>query len=74
MTHKRPYLSYLLRLWQESSDGSPIWRASLESPQTGECLGFADLASLVSFLEEQTGGISNQTSGGQGFPRPAGHG
>lgn len=37
---KRRYLAYLLRLWQESSGseqgGAPLWRASLERPQSDE--------------------------------------
>ena len=49
------YYSFLLRLWQTSSHGKVVWRASLESAQTGERCGFADLASLITFLEEQTG-------------------
>jgi hypothetical protein len=48
------YQSYLLRLWRTSSRGKPVWRASLESAQTGERRGFADLASLFAFLEQQT--------------------
>jgi hypothetical protein len=54
------YQSYLLRLWRTSSHAKPAWRASLESAQTGERRGFADLASLVAFLEEQTGGDASQ--------------
>ena len=49
------YYSFLLRLWQTSRCGKVVWRASLESAQTGERCGFADLASLFAFLEEQTG-------------------
>ena len=48
------YQSYLLRLWRTSSREKPTWRASLESAQTGERRGFADLASLFAFLEAQT--------------------
>ena len=54
------YYSFLLRLWQTSSRGNVVWRASLESAQTGERCGFADLASLFAFLEEQTGGDASQ--------------
>lgn len=68
MAHGRRYLSYLLRMWQESCDGSPIWRASLESPDSGERRGFADLASLVAFLEEQTGASTEHTPEGQRTP------
>jgi hypothetical protein len=55
-TEQQHYLAYMLRLWQVSSDGEPIWRASLESPHTGERHGFANLESLFAFLEEQAGG------------------
>ncbi len=49
----RRYLSYLLRLWQASSGGELVWRASLEDPHTGEWRGFACLAELIAFLEEK---------------------
>jgi hypothetical protein len=55
-TEQQHYLAYMLRLWQVSSDGKPIWRASLESPHSGERHGFANLETLLAFLEEQTGG------------------
>ena len=61
MTQQRRYLSYLLRLWQESGGSSdplgdvPVWRASLESPQSDERQGFAGLDELVAFLRKQTG-------------------
>ncbi len=49
----RPYLSYLLRLWQ--ADGAePVWRASLESVGTGSRHGFPTLESLFDFLEAET--------------------
>ena len=55
MTNKeKKYLAYMLRLWQAGDDEEPSWRASLESPHTGERHGFANLARLVAFLEEQT--------------------
>jgi hypothetical protein len=50
----RRYLSYLLRLWQASSGGELVWRSSLENPHTGERRGFACLAELAAFLEEET--------------------
>ena len=46
--------SYVLRLWPASSAGTRVWRASLTNVQTGERIGFADLASLLAFLEAQT--------------------
>jgi hypothetical protein len=48
------YLSYLLRLWQTSDGGKQVWRASLESPGTGERQGFASLEDLFEFLQIQT--------------------
>lgn len=46
-------MAYLLRLWQaEAEEGAP-WRASVESPQTGERRGFSSLAELWAFLENE---------------------
>lgn len=56
MTNERSrYLAYMLRLWQVGSEEELTWRASLESPHTGERHGFASLAALFAFLAEQTG-------------------
>jgi hypothetical protein len=49
----RPYQSYLLRLWQTSNAGELVWRASLESPHTGQRHGFASLDALLAFLRQQ---------------------
>jgi hypothetical protein len=60
------YLSYLLRLWQTGNDSERIWRASLETPGSGERRGFASLRELFDFLEAQTvmqGSISNKKEG-----------
>jgi hypothetical protein len=55
MTTGQPrYLAYMLRLWQVDGGAKAAWRASLESPHTGERHGFASLGALVAFLEEQT--------------------
>jgi len=48
------YQSYLLRLWRTQSDEQDIWRASLESPGTGQRHGFASLQELFRFLQTQT--------------------
>ena len=55
--HDEPsrYLAYMLRLWQVETEAGRAWRASLESPHTGERLGFAGLEALVVFQEERTG-------------------
>jgi hypothetical protein len=59
VNRKRRYLSYLLRLWQESAGdpagGDSLWRASLEKPQSDIRQGFASLADLFAFLERETG-------------------
>jgi hypothetical protein len=47
------YLSYLLRLWQTSNGEKQVWRASLESPGTGERQGFGSLDKLFDFLQAQ---------------------
>ncbi len=50
------YMAYLLRLWLVNTDTGRVWRASLESPDTGEQLGFPCLEALFAFLVEQTTG------------------
>jgi hypothetical protein len=52
---QRPYLAYLLRLWQTQDKGEIGWRASLENAHTGEKLAFAHLDELVAFLRERIG-------------------
>ncbi len=49
-----PYYSFLLRLWAESGDDSPIWRASLEDTRTGKRQGFPSVEALIAYLREQT--------------------
>ena len=58
------YLSFLLRMWRDSDDGTPsprdqLWRASLQSPLTGDLVGFASLEDLFDFLREQAGLVSS---------------
>jgi hypothetical protein len=61
MTTGRPlYLAYMLRLWQVEGEGESFWRASLESPHTGERHGFASLETLFAFLEQHTHGVESQ--------------
>ena len=56
----RDYVSFLLRMWQDGGDGGAplkqrtLWRASLQSPHTGERIGFADLEKLFAYLRAQT--------------------
>jgi hypothetical protein len=49
---RRDYRSYLLRLWRVGAEEA-AWRASLESPHTGEHFGFASLEDLFAFLETE---------------------
>jgi len=56
MTDQQPrYMAYLIRLWEADANGEPVWRASAQSPHTGERHAFADLQRLFAFLEERTG-------------------
>ena len=50
------YLAYLLRMWRVEAEDGPVWRASLESPHTGERAGFASLEALFAFLAAKTEG------------------
>jgi hypothetical protein len=61
MTKEAPrYMAYMLRLWRANTGAQPVWRASLESPHTGERLGFASLEALFVFLVEKTGGVTHR--------------
>ena len=74
MTAEQPgYLAYLLRLWQVKTDEGPVWRASVESPHTGERHGFANLELLFAFLEEQTGELAQREEQSKDIGEP-GHG
>jgi len=53
----RGYQAYLVRLWQSDTAEGPAWRASAESPHTGERQAFASLDALFAFLAEQTGDL-----------------
>lgn len=48
------YMAFMLRLWRANRAAAPGWRASLESPLTGERRGFASLEALVEYLLQQT--------------------
>ncbi len=61
-TGEADYQSYLLRLWRTTSGGETTWRASLESPHTGERTGFASLEALFDHLRAST---AKQKEGGE---------
>ncbi len=47
------YQAYLLRMWEvpsERIDHPPTWRFSLVDPETGEELGFPDVAALTAHV------------------------
>jgi hypothetical protein len=44
----------MLRMWRVDTEEGTVWRASVESPHTGERDGFANLEVLFAFLEEKT--------------------
>jgi hypothetical protein len=52
-TEPKPYLAYMLRLWQEQGEAGIEWRAMLESPHTGERHGFTSLEALFEFLKQR---------------------
>ena len=53
---QKPYLAYLVRLWPVKSGTQTIWRASIESVQTGECRNFAGIEGLLTWLWQLTEG------------------
>lgn len=63
------YRSYLLRLWRARGRDRAVWRASLQSPMTGERLGFASLRELFAFLETEAGATETSVADDQ-VPAP----
>jgi hypothetical protein len=60
--HRR-YWSYLLRLSHVGGDSARQWRITLEDVQTRQQRAFADLASLIAFLDaHMTGQVSLEQS------------
>ncbi len=54
LTSKPPhYHSYLLRFWEERGQQPPVWRFSLEDPQTDQRYGFASFEALVHWLQAE---------------------
>ena len=60
--------AYLLRLWESGQAGEWIWRALLESTDTGVRHGFADLVSLFAYLETVRQTLPPDDA--QGLPQP----
>jgi hypothetical protein len=58
---KPQFHSYLLRLWQESTEKSS-WRFVLVNLTSNEQRGFASLERLIAFLQEQMDEISASDS------------
>ena len=64
---QRPYLSYLLRLWQAGNGDAPEWRIVLEDVRTRERQSFASVDHLAAFrLAQMHGKVIGRDS-------PAGH-
>jgi hypothetical protein len=63
MSHKRRYLSYLLRLWQARAEEGMVWRASLEGARAGEQVGFSSLEELFRFLENEACEVTEEHTG-----------
>lgn len=57
------YQTYLLRLWRARCHGKWQWRASLESPRTGERQLFAGLPQLFAFVAERCDEQDAETRG-----------
>jgi hypothetical protein len=62
---RKNYLAFMLRLWQDQNEGSAVWRASLESPLSGERRGFVSLEALFDFLRQHA---EQNTESAQGKP------
>ena len=61
-SEQRGYLAYMLRMWRVNDGRNSVWRASVESPHSGERQGFANVELLFAFLEEKTGELAQLIS------------
>jgi hypothetical protein len=61
MVEQPGYLAYMLRMWRVEAEDGPAWRASLESPHTGERVRFGSPEALFAFLVEKTGRVVRET-------------
>jgi hypothetical protein len=56
-TARKSYIAYLLRLWRaDETAGKEVigaWRASLESPQASERIGFGSVEELFAYLRQE---------------------
>lgn len=67
MTSSLPYMSFLIRLWQEHDPGrTPLldWQAEVEHIQSGERQAFATLESSLDFIRRR----AQQDRGGERGP------
>jgi hypothetical protein len=55
MENGQRYFSFILRMWLAGDTDQPQWHASLEDTRTGERRGFANLAALCEYLNQQAG-------------------
>ena len=55
MNKRVHYQAYMLRMWHDQSEPGDVWRASLESPHTGERRCFVSLEALFDFLKQRIG-------------------
>jgi len=58
------YMAFLLRLWQEESDGRVVWRASLEEAGSHLRHSFSGLRPLTTFLDAKMSGPEEGSSEG----------
>jgi hypothetical protein len=61
------YQAYMLRVWRVRCHGEWQWRASVESPHTGERQSFASLDQLFAFLRERCVGETPDRRSGPAF-------
>ncbi len=60
MEERQRYYSYVLRVWLAGDRDQSQWHASLEDTRSGERRGFASLAALCDYLNQQTGQVCEQ--------------
>lgn len=59
-------ITYLLCLWRSDEPGNFNWRASLEVPESGKRVGFANLEQLFAYLMDLIETSANKNGNNSG--------
>ncbi|MFN2272731.1 MAG: hypothetical protein ACK2US_17950 [Anaerolineae bacterium] len=66
MSDDRQSHAFVLRIWWEEGNGSPVWRGWVQHAASGDTCYVHRLADLIAFLEMRTGLLDMTPGSGRG--------